>query len=355
MGRKYELFTEILTTYKVHASKKVFFGIENFLKNFPEQDMTYLNELVNDGICLKRTNTIEVYPYKMIEVFLEELNLQFHTKEIGYTARLQNEYIVFAKDDDDSEIHFLINFNPLKPNTAEKTINFCNRFNVNFYLYWLDIVNDANILRMLSSYLSNEFESLAYNHLYSFKFLESLPVDVIIEIYNTSIKGYFRDKEHVQLQEPDFEDYQLVKKFLRVDNFEAFKVFIHSKALLIVRSNASISCLSVTMNKINYPKDIIIVLNTLHDKLYQKVSEYRKIKMISETNALRDTNNSFKLGLNIFTLLLTPANLIIFTIDVSEWLKITSIVLTTILVIFIVYLIIIPSIRPIRFSWKLDR
>lgn len=176
LGSEYELLSYISNKYKRHEDGYLRFSEEHFLQSFSDKgSLLYLKILENKGLVTKSSGLIIVNTFSWAELFCNELNNAL--KEIDrsidckYNSTLDKVEIL---ENNISKVFFVLKFNEDEVYKKGNIINmyFTNTFDND--IFWLNILNDSNLVYMLYSFIKNEMSSFNYKHRKTFSFLKGL-------------------------------------------------------------------------------------------------------------------------------------------------------------------------------------
>ncbi|WP_096201851.1 hypothetical protein [Bacillus sp. FJAT-45350] len=355
LAYKFKVLSDILEIYKVNNNGKIVFNRDHFESSTPYPDSTrYLHELIEDGIVHINGDVFTINTYTWISLFVKELNKLFRSNQIGFYCEFKekDKLLHFIKKESETvSIYFEINFDPHPETKESNIIHFCKLYTFEFNIFWLDLVNDNNNFLMFCSYLNNEFDKLTFDERIKFLFLNDLKSGDVSQVFN-SIKNYIKEK--FNSRDITLEENRLIKKLLRIDNFEVESFSIDDCSLLIIRYDSNLEIISLKEGRIHYSENVKKEINILKNKLENKVLEYRRFIFLNEANFFRNTQSMFRLILTILTVIVTPINIIILAFNIDNLLIKTIISIIMIISLFgIIVWVIVPMIRMFSFKWKI--
>ncbi|MCY9592995.1 hypothetical protein PC41400_27115 [Paenibacillus chitinolyticus] len=360
LGSEYEWLSRIAGVYNRHITTGQFQFTENDykLKFSYDSSLLELEKLIYKGYVIRRDNLIILDSIQWINTFLDGINKSL----IKYNNKLKCEYDlqenkVFIYENNEKIKGYSLNFSKMAT-PEDEVINFVRLASFDFYIYWLDLLNDNELFEMFYYHLTNKLSKFKYDKRIIFDFLDDLETSEFNEIYETTLKEYFKNKE-MDIRELTNDQGQVLKKFLLSDIFNAYSVSIHSCIIFVVKKDKKIEFISYETSEI-YDESVIGEIEVLRNKLLKKVTLYRSLNRFNKNKVGENTQKTIQIA----SLLITPINiLLLFGISKNiSWIKdlvnnyYLYIVIVGVLIISLIgafLWVIIPSIRLSIFKWKL--
>lgn len=174
------------------------------------------------------------------------------------------------------------------------------------YVFWLDLLNDKDLIRMFCAYINNEINRLNNDKRKTFAFFDGLKDEYISHIYHISIKEYFTDGKFEAHDASEISRAK-VKKLLRKNDFEAYEININNKNVIIVKNERKLEFFCFCNDLFEYDEQVITEINALHDKLLKIVSKYRSLMLFNEIKVIENIQK----GLGLISLFLGPIMIVI--------------------------------------------
>lgn len=364
LGSEYELLSYISSVYNRHRDGYLRFSEEDFRGRFPDKEsQVYLRRLESKELVVFRDGFILVDSIKWSEFFSCKLNESLNNIDESLFCKFNKELdIIEIFQDENMKISLTLRYNENEHDKVKDVVSMHFLTDSDNDLFWLDLLNDTNLINMLYSYIIKEISSLNYKHRLMFSFFEGLEEEYISEIFNKSIKDYFIQGGG-KTESLSSETIQILRKYMRKDNPNAYQICLRGINLIISKNERSIEFYVLNGDKLVYPIEISREIDKLQEKLLNKVSEYRKLTLFVKNKVVE---NSTKL-ITLVSVILSPLSVvlcILTTLGVkflsglgnnvyNVYIVGGSGILLVILYILIFKLIYIPAIRLSKFSWQI--
>lgn len=362
MRYEYELLSYISNIGINKVNHEIAVSIKRIISEFGEDTEIYLDYLKQNNVITIGEEIITIKCEKWAEIFLDKLkevlgnnglaiDCHFNQMECNVefitNGSIKNFNLIFKQSDIE------------KYNYENNCIFMCMP---NYYeqrLFWLDLLNDINVLLMFNAYISNEISNINKDKYRKIVEFDGISDSYISEIYMNSIKEYFKDYRKKSIIEFPYNYSYIIKKIMASEVESYYGVDFGDEILLVIKRNREITFLTIKDEDLVYSEKINQEINQLSDRILKKVSEYRKLAMFKENNTI---DNTLKLISNL-AIFFVPATIIInllgifnFNVESIKNYKIVLIVIMIILVFIqcgIIYLIYIPAIKLTKFKWKI--
>jgi hypothetical protein len=356
LGYEFQLLSMIAQEYQVHKDGFYRLNVADVLKRFPGDEKN-LSKLQFHGLLTKNDDLILIDCSKWIELFIEKLNKSFLLNFPHYSCSYNDKKeIVFSRDS--KEVKFKIKLNDDKKYDDNNSIYLCYCKTFDTYLFWLDLLNDINLLTMFISYIENELLHLKFLDIYKFDFFQDIQKGLQRQVFE-SIINYFKNKGYRE-NKKNKEALYIVHKLISSDEMVFFQFNFAELDLIIVEDKNSIKFFPFINGNLEYTENLIKELKTLEKILKWKVDLYWNLFMLNQNKVTSNLKNI----LSISTIFVTGINsLILYAISKqwtsvigltsSSYLIISAMILQLLVLIGTFWWIALPSIRISIFGWKI--
>lgn len=361
MKYEYELLSYIATKGLKKVNNDLAVSIKRVNSDLDEDIQGYLDNLKLKGFITLEKDTITIKSEEWIKYFIEKLNDRFNANNLKIVSSFNKEefYIGFKSNGTLKKFNLALNENDILSNNDNEEIIFMCKPNLyEDRIFWLDLLNNINLLMMFNSYLLDEISNMNKEVYRKIDVFDGINEAYINEIFDNSIKGYFQEKKRTII-EFDRDYAIIIKKIFRNENIRFYGVKFDNEVLLVLKRSKEIIFLTIKDNDVVYSNVINSEIDYLNNKIQNKMSEYRKLLMFKENNVV---DSSIKLISNLaaafvpFTMIvniLGMLNLNISNFKNYKWLLFIAMIILSFIQIGIIRLIYIPAIKMSRFKWKL--
>lgn len=364
LGYEFDLLSSIASSYHSHNSGIIQFDKVNYLSNFRSEDpeLTYLRRLESEGLLIIKNNLITIDLHAWAHFFADRL--QKTLKQVGYDLECNydqgsSKLIVFKSEE--AKVEFLITSENIVPKDNVNFISLCYiNTSQEYYLHWLELLNDYNNLELFYAFVSGEITRLNYENRLTFNFFEGLDKGDLNEIFYTSIKDYLIDKEF-QVKDA-YEMQRFLKKITRKELDELYILEKNDQQILILKNGQKIefSLIKDETEVCVIPYELLSLFRDMESKLLSKINEYRKITRLNQFKLFDNTRKTVQ----ILTLILVPLNGLMLlgnslnitflkSITHNAYFFWTAFALFVFVFVFSLFYIVKPIYNLSRFSWKL--
>lgn len=333
----------------------------------PLEDIDYnLQLLESKGLIQLEEDKIIINSDEWVEFFLNRLTSNFVSNNMNVACEKVSEEkdnhkyfeMKFTINGSEKAFKLVIDKNAVNCEKNEDLIFMCSPNSYEDRIYWIELLNNVNLLNIFYSYLASEINCInkeKYRNMDMFSGLDDKYVNLIFE---SSIKNYFkRNKKEIVNFNP--EESKVIEKFINSDDLCYYGVKFEDMTLWVIRNKKKIGFLTIKDKELVYSKDVENELNFLQEKISKKVSEFYKLSMFKEYNVL---DNSLKIIGQVSTLFV-PTTIIInilgfLNINIStfqgyKYALYVTVVILAIVQILIGYFVYIPSIKISKFNWSI--
>ncbi len=355
---EYEILSYIISK-STKKSDKVLFVSFNQIKDVDTDINGYLKLLEDNGILSFNNNNIDIFIDKWINLFIELLNKEFnkfkmnvkcsYSKDISnlkfdINGSFKKVDIIFVKDRDlyENDSIFMC---PIGLNIDD--------------IYWMDLINDSNKLQMFYLYLLNEINRINTYSYREINIFEGIEETHISEIFNVSIKKYFKNKKK-EINEIDDEIRLITKMALRKNEINCYSVKFEDVDLVLIKEEKNIKFITIKNGMIVYCSNVDSIIIDIKEKLSKKVSEYRSLIMFRDNkiieNSIKLTDGAIKLffPLSIVFSILSLTSLV--SVEFIKKYKYIAYALVFILLLIqgcIIKLLYMPAYKISKFKWDI--
>ncbi|MEB2492870.1 hypothetical protein SOP93_17030 [Peribacillus frigoritolerans] len=365
LGYEFDLLSSIASSYHSHSSGVIQFDKTSYLSNFQSEDpnLEYLGKLEIEGLLtISKNNLITINIHVWAEFFTERLQKVFSL--MGYDLKCNYDREgskLFVSKSKEEKIEFVIT---CKNEIPQDEINFISLCYINtsqeYYLHWLELLNDYNNLELLYAFINEEVNRLNYKSRLIFNFFEGLDKGDLNEIFYSSIKNYLIDEGF------NVKDFSTMQQFLKkITKTELDNLYIMEKngdRLLLLKNNEKIEFSLIRNEQEIYiiSDEILSIIKQMEEKLLIKINEYRKITRLNQFKLFDNTRKTAQ----YLSLLLVPLNGIMLlgnslnipflnTVTQNVYFYWVSIAVFVFVFGFSLFYIVKPIYHLSKFSWKL--
>lgn len=357
---EYEIlsFAALISTRKTDGNLS--FLLSNLNKELDEDISLYIGKLKESGLLDSKSERITIITKKWVNVFLDKLQKQFdmNSLEVSCEFDSKDKCIFFFINGNRKKFNIILNKEDAENNTCKNSIYMCKIDSYSNAIYWLELLNDINLLYLFYGYLLNESDYINKSVYQRINNLEGLTSSHISEIFNIAIKKYF-SKINYRTVDLNIEEVNTINKIMADDNISYYSVSKNSSKLCIIKKRDQIIFLELKDSRAYYSDTVNSDINVLKEKIYKKVSQYRGLIMYKDNNVLDTT---IKLTTQIVTYT-APITLIIsilglLNINISsliqyKWLLVIAIIALAGIQILIFIFIYLPGYKINRFKWDI--
>lgn len=362
LGSEYELLSHVSSIYKRHKDGYLRFSEEDFKRHFPEKEsQVYLRKLGNKELITFKDGFIFVDTIKWAEFFSIKLCncLREIDKSISCEFNRELDTIDITKDKS-AKVTLTVKYNEEEVDKEKDVISMFFSSAPDDELFWLDLLNDSNLINLLYSYINREVSSLNYKHRLVFSFFEGIEEEYISEIFNRSIKKYFIQGNGLP-SNLSIETMEILGKYMCKEHLNAYQVRIKDVDLIIVKNERNIEFYVFDEDKLEYPNEIILEINKLQKRLQDKISDYRKLTLFIRNKVVE---NSTKL-ITLIAVIFSPLSMILCALTILGF-KFINDVQNNIYVVGVAGIVLLglyfgifkfiywPAIKLSKFSWEIS-
>lgn len=331
----------------------------NKIQDIDENILMYIDKLSLRNIVNLKGNNLTIYVRKWTEFFVAALRVEFHKNKLNVECifNSQNQTIEFVVNN--SHKIFKLAFSAELGEDEEDTIFM---YMPNIYdckIFWLDLINDRNMLNIFYCYIINEVNSIQANDCQEINIFEGISELYLSEIFNISIKNYFMEKGN-ELVDIRLEEKNLIKKIIRKNDINCYAVEINGYKLCLVKDERKIKFFTLKNSQIVHVKNIDEQIDSANQLLMIKVSEFRKLVMFKENNIVDNTVKLATNGTKLFVPLTLILNIIsmLNLLDIKKiinykWMLWLSVIILLTCQLIIIYFVYLPSFRISKFKWDI--
>ncbi len=351
-------FAALISTSKVDGNLS--FLLSKLNDELGEDIELYIKKLKINGFIDYKMERITIITNSWMEFFVNLLQNEFEKNNMNVRCKLDklSKTIDFNINGSNKKFDLILNEEYKANNISEDCIYMCKTYEYGFDTYWLDLLNDINLLRLFYNYLINEVSHINKTIYKKIDNLEGLTSSYVSEIFNNSIKKYFLGKEYTIVELEDSE-IKYIKKLMTDDNISFYAVNKNKIVICIVKKKDIITFLELKDSKVYFSDFVNKEISELKEKLDKKISQYRNLAMYKENNVL-DTTIKLTTQLVTYT---APTTMIIsilglLNINISKliqykWILIIAILVLAIIQVGIFIFIYIPGYKINRFKWDI--
>lgn len=351
-------FAALISTIKVDGNLS--FLLSKLNDELGEDTERYIKKLQIGGFIDNKQERITIFTNIWTETFVVNLQNEFDKNNMKVICKWDKilKTINFNINGSSKKFKLIFNEEHKDNNLIKDCIYMCKISEYGDSIYWLDLLNDVNLLSLLYSYLTNESSNINKTIYKKIDNLEGLTSSHVSEIFNNSIKKYFLEKQY-NIVELEDDEIKHIKMLMLDDNISFYAVKKNKNIICILKKKDIITFLELKDSKICFSEAASREIGELKDKLDKKVSEYRNLVMYKENNVLDTT---IKLTTQLITYTAPSAMIIsilgLLNINISEliqykFLLIIAIIILAIVQIGIFIFIYVPGYKINRFKWDI--
>ncbi|GAA0179456.1 hypothetical protein SH2C18_23210 [Clostridium sediminicola] len=321
-------------------------------------DYKTLITLTANKIIINAESWIDFFINNLKKIFTyNNLDVQCE-KEIKYKGHNKQFYVELKLNGSSKLFRLVLDKNEIDNKYQEDLIFMCTPNAYEDRLYWLELLNNINLLKMFYSYLKKEITSVNKLIYRNIDIFEGIDEKHVSEIFNVSIKNYFinKSKEIIDFNKKQAE---IIYKLICSDNLCYYGIKFNCGDLWIIKNKNKILFLCINDNELVYSDIIDKEINTLHKRVLDKVSEYKELTMFKENNTL---DNLMKI-ISKVTVFFVPTALVVNILSILKLnvmnlknykpILIIIIVILTFIQGIIIKLVYIPTIKMSNFKWDI--
>lgn len=319
----------------------------------------YIDKLSLKNIVNVKGNNLIVSVEEWAKFFVEKLSIEFDKNGLNVECVFdsQNQMLEFILND--THKIFKLAFST-QVDEEEKDIIFMFMPNIHdCKVFWLDLINDKNMLNVFYCYLINEVNSIQSDNCKELNIFEGISDLNLSEIFNISIKNHLINKNN-KLVNVEFEDRCLIKKIVKKNDINCYAIEIDGCNLCLVKDEKKIKFFTLKNSQIVHVENIDNQIINVNNLLMDKVSEFRKLVMFKENNIVDTTVKLASNGMKIFVPLTLGLDIlsILNVLDIRKimyykWVLWLIIIILIIFQSMIIYLVYWPSFRLSKFKWDI--
>ena len=198
---EYELLSYIVSKGIKKVNGDIVVPLKRIEDEILEDDMIYIKSLQQNDIIDLYKDKLVVYIEKWSQFFVDNLIEVFRINNIKISCKIKKsiinkDTIICIEFNNNKAIkEFLLKFNDDINNYNKTNVIFmCNPNIYSKDLFWIELINNVNVVRQFHQYLINESNSINRTAYREFNFFDGLDDKYVSEIYNSSIKKYFLKK-----------------------------------------------------------------------------------------------------------------------------------------------------------------
>lgn len=229
LGYEFDLISSIASSFRSHSRGKIQFDKMSYLSHFGGEDpnLEYLEKLEREGLVNVRNNLITIDIHIWAEFFARRLEATL--SHIGFNFKCNYDKTsskLMVSKSEEAKIEFFITSENLIPQDDMDFISLCYiNASQEYYLHWLELLNDYNTLELFGAFIKEETNRLNYKNRLTFNFFEGLDKGDLNEIFYTSIKNYLEDAGYTAKDSSEIQQ-QLLKK---ITKNELYNLYIMEK------------------------------------------------------------------------------------------------------------------------------
>lgn len=364
---EYELLSYIVSKGIKKVNGDIVVPLKRIEDEILEDDMIYIKSLQQNDIIDLYKDKLVVYIEKWSQFFVDNLIEVFRINNIKISCKIKKsiinkDTIICIEFNNNKAIkEFLLKFNDDINNYNKTNVIFMCKPNIySKDLFWIELINNVNVVRQFHQYLINESNSINRTAYREFNFFDGLDDKYVSEIFNSSIKKYFL-KKSLKLKKFDIDECSFIKNMYCKENISLYGFEYNSETLWVIKDSKKIVFISKNDTGLSYSDDIEKLINDLGNKIEKKICEFNRIMLFKDNGVLDTTLKSIKEITTIFVPVSLICSLLSF-INVKINVKIISLIYKPILVLAIIILLIIqcyllkviywPAFKISKFNWK---
>ncbi|HDR4901613.1 TPA: hypothetical protein QCR38_003870 [Bacillus cereus] len=365
LGYEFDLISSIASSFRSHSHGKIQFDKVSYLSHFGGEDpnLEYLEKLEREGLVNVRNNLITIDIHIWAEFFARRLEATL--SHIGFNFKCNYDKTsskLMVSKSEEAKIEFFITSENLIPQEDMNFISLCYiNASQEYYLHWLELLNDYNTLELFGAFIKEETNRLNYKNRLTFNFFEGLDKGDLNEIFYTSIKNYLEDAGYTAKDASEIQQ-QLLKKITKNELYNLYVMEKNGNELVVLKDKEKIE-FTLIKNELEihtFPQEILSLIRQMEEKILGKINEYRKITRLNQFKLFDNTRKTVQ----ILSLLLVPLNGLMLlgnTLNITFLKDITqnmyfywaSIMIFIFVFGFSAMYIVKPVYHLSKFSWKL--
>lgn len=367
---EYELLSSIVANGIAKVNGDIVVSIKKIDDELKDEKFDeYLQYLELNGIIERKVDKINILIENWVDFFVNILNNSFSINNMNVLCKKKVEvgkltkefYVEFHINGINKKFRLVFNNSDVNEYIEEnlifmKTADICSH-----EIYWIELINNVNLLIQFCSYLQNEATNINKSVYEEINIFEGIDDKYVSEIFNVSIKKYFLKKKH-NIYNFDKEACSIIHNLFMDDNLSYYGVEFDKCKLWIIKKDKKFKFISIKNNELVYLKEIESEINILQDKLIKKISQYNSLILYKENNILDNVLKTLGkisticVPISIIFCLLAFININIDSIINSKVINILikiSILILAVLQFFLLKVIVVPVFKLSKFSWKL--
>ncbi|GAA0725249.1 hypothetical protein GCM10008905_20270 [Clostridium malenominatum] len=351
-------FAALISTSKVDGNLS--FLLSKLNDELEEDAELYIKKLKINGFIDDKPERITIITNNWIEFFVNLLQNEFDKNNMNVRCKLDkvSKAIDFNINGSNKKFDLILNEKYKVNNINKDCIYMCKVYEYSDEIYWLDLLNDINLLSLFYNYLINEVSHINKSIYMKIDNLEGLATSHVSEIFNNSIKKYFFGKEYTIVELEDSE-IKYIKKLMADDNISFYAVKKNKIVIYIIKKKDAITFLELKDSEVYFSNFVNREISELKEKLDKKISQYRNLVMYKENNVL-DTNIKLTTQLATYTAPITMIISILGLLNINiskliqyKWILITAIIVLAMIQAGIFIFIYVPGYKINRFKWDI--
>ncbi|ALS17347.1 hypothetical protein [Clostridium butyricum] len=309
----------------------------------------------NDRICILVENWIDFFLIKLSEVFRAN-NMNVVCNKLIIPGEISKEfYVDFILNGANKS--FKLIFNNLDKQEGN-IIFMCIPDIYNCGIYWIELINNINLLNQFYLYLKSESNNINKNAYRQINIFDGIDDKYISEIFNVSIKEYFSDRGY-KIKYFIKDECDIIKNIIQEDDITYFAVEFNEVNIWLIKNNKKIIFISIKNKELIYDKQIESKIDDLQIKLTKKISEFKSLILFKENNILDSILktigkvNTFFIPISMIISLLAFLNINIVQLIQYKVILIIIIVILAILQYYIIKVVLLPIFKLSKFTWKI--
>lgn len=324
-------------------------------------DVLGIIDLHEDKVVIKTEEWIKLFLDNLSKKFIEIKKNIICNKKEKITSGAKDYYVEFIING--SKKVFELEFSNLH-DAYEKKENKIFMCISNIYdnnIYWLDLINNVNLLNKFHSYLINEISNINKEVYMELDVFQGLDEKYIAEIFNVEIKRYFEDKKY-SLRNFDKDEYKIIESFYCKEDIRYYGVELGENEILwVINDDNKIIFISTKEGAITYSQNVESEIAILCEKIIKKISEFKSLIFMKENNIL---DNTLKI-IGQTSIILMPVSLIIsiialmginiklFNTEYYIYILWGIIIILSVIQIYLIKIIYWPTFKLNKFRWKI--
>lgn len=351
-------FAALISTSKVDGNLS--FLLSKLNDELGEVIELYIRKLKINGFIDDKPERITIITNRWMEFFVNLLQNEFDKNNMDVKCELDkvSKTINFSINGSNKKFNLILNEEYKANNISKDHIYMCKIYESSDDIYWLDLLNDINLLSLFYNYLINEVSHINKTIYKKIDNLEGLTSSHVSEIFNNSIKKYFLRKEYIIVELEDSE-IKYIKKLMTDDNISFYAVKKNKTVICIVKKKDIITFLELKDSEVYFSSFVNREIIALKEKLDKKISQYRNLVIYKENNVL-DTNIKLTTQLATYTAPITMIISILGLLNINirkltqyKWILIISIIVLAMIQVGIFIFIYVPGYKINRFKWDI--